>query len=126
MRDRIIKLRKDLGISQTKFAEELNISRNFINLYEHGNRELSDRTISDICRIYNVNEEWLRTGKGKMFKPLDKEEEVALIAKKLLKAEPDDTLAKIIKNLAKLDYEDWKTLNRIINTLIKEEKDSSL
>jgi len=126
MNNRLILLRKNLQLSQAKLAEDLNLSRTFINLVENGNRELSDRTVADICRIYNVNESWLRTGKGDMFKPKDRETEVAQIAKKLLKAEPDDYVAKLIKSLALLDLDDWRELNRIIKKLVKEqEKDSS-
>lgn len=126
MNNRLILLRKNLQLSQAKLAEDLNLSRTFINLVENGNRELSDRTVADICRIYNVSESWLRTGKGDMFKPKDRETEVAEIAKKLLKAEPDDYVAKLIKSLALLDLDDWRELNRIIKKLVKEqEKDSS-
>lgn len=126
MRERIIEIRKYYKKSQTAFADDIGVSRNFINLYENGNRELSERTISDICRIYNVSESWLRTGKGNMFNPLDREQEVAQVSKRLLKADEYDDLANIIKNLGQLSDEDWKELNRIIKKLLKDqEKDSS-
>ena len=31
------------------FAKKLNLSRNFINQFENGNKNISDRTINDIC-----------------------------------------------------------------------------
>ena len=34
----------------------------------------SDRTISDICREFNVHEEWLRNGIGEMFLDFTKDE----------------------------------------------------
>ena len=64
MRNRIIELRKEHGLSQEAFAKKINLSRNFINQFENGNKNVSDRTISDICDAFQVNEEWLRTGKG--------------------------------------------------------------
>lgn len=66
MKYRLIELRKSLGLSQKAFGEPLNISRSTIGNYELGERMLTDRTISDICRVYNVNEEWLRYGTGEM------------------------------------------------------------
>lgn len=64
---RIIKIREDNGLNQEKFAEKIGLSRNFINQVENGKKNISDRTISDICRLFNVNEEWLRTGNGKPY-----------------------------------------------------------
>ena len=64
MRNRIIELRKEQGLSQEAFAKKVGLSRYFINQFENGNRNMSDRTISDICNTFQINEEWLRTGKG--------------------------------------------------------------
>lgn len=64
MRNRIIELRKEYGLSQEAFAKKIGLSRNFINQFENGNKNISDRTISDICDTFAINEEWLRTGKG--------------------------------------------------------------
>lgn len=68
---RIIQIREYYELSQEKFAARLGLSRNFINQVENGKKNLSDRSISDICREFNVNEDWIRTGKGKMFNQLD-------------------------------------------------------
>lgn len=67
MKDRLKKLRKTLGLNQKKFAEPLNLSGSGIANYEQGIRPLTDRSISDICRVYGVSEQWLRTGEGEMF-----------------------------------------------------------
>lgn len=75
--DRFLKIRKANGLSQAAFAEQLNLSQNFIWMVEKGQREPSDRTISDICRIFAIREEWLRTGSGEMQEPMTKEEEIA-------------------------------------------------
>ena len=42
--------------------------RNTIATYESGRNEPIDAVISLICREFDVREEWLRTGKGEMFK----------------------------------------------------------
>lgn len=71
MKDRIIRIRKDAKLNQEDFAKRINLTKNYISLIETGNRIPSDRTISDICREFNINEEWLRTGIEPMKIPRD-------------------------------------------------------
>lgn len=66
MNERLKQVRKSSGLTQQQFADSINLSRNYIALMEIGQREPSDRTISAICRVYAVNESWLRTGEGEM------------------------------------------------------------
>lgn len=78
MKDRIRELRKNhLKMTQQKFAEQLNLSQNFIWQIEKGEREPSDRTISDICRIFDIQEDWLRYGLEPMQAAKSREEEIA-------------------------------------------------
>lgn len=67
--DRIKKLRKELDLTQQKFGEHIGIKGNTVAQYELGRSNPIDAVLSLICREFNVNEEWLRTGKGEMFKP---------------------------------------------------------
>lgn len=62
--DRIKKLRKHLDLTQQGFGDRLGIKGNTISQYESGRNEPIDAVLSLICREFNVNEEWLRTGKG--------------------------------------------------------------
>ena len=41
------------------------------SVYHSANKE---RTIKDICRIFNVNDKWMDTGEGNMFLPAISEE----------------------------------------------------
>ena len=66
---RIRLVRTEKKLTQKAFAEKLNMSENFIWMIEKGDRIPSDRTISDICRIFSVDEVWLRTGVGEPFAP---------------------------------------------------------
>lgn len=66
MKSRIKQAREAIGLTQIRFAEALNVSRSYVSYLECGEREPSDRTVHDICRICGVNEEWLRTGEGPM------------------------------------------------------------
>lgn len=64
--DRIKLIRESVRLSQSEFAKKLNLKRNSISLMEGGKRNPSNRTINDICKVFNVSEEWLRTGEGSM------------------------------------------------------------
>lgn len=64
MNERIRQLRKELKLTQTEFGNRLGIKQTTVAGYETGGRVPIDAVISLICREFNVNEEWLRTGKG--------------------------------------------------------------
>ena len=81
LHERIDALIKALGINQTRFAERINVSRSYVSQMCIGNKVPADRTISDICREFDVNEVWLRTGEGEMFIKKRNDVKVAEIAK---------------------------------------------
>lgn len=120
-------LKNDNGkkYTQTQFAETLHVTRDMIASYESGKVEPTALFISSLCSTFNINEDWLRTGIGEMFNPRDRESEVAELAKRLLKADYDDVIAKIVRNLAMLSFEDWQKLNDIIKKLLEDEKNGS-
>lgn len=64
MNNRIKELRLDLGLSQEAFGKQIKIGRSSVSKLESGENNPSDQTISLICKEFNVNEEWLRTGEG--------------------------------------------------------------
>jgi transcriptional regulator with XRE-family HTH domain len=64
---RIKELRHALHITQSNFGAQIGLRQATIGMYEHNQRNVSDRTVADICRVFHVNEEWLRTGEGDMF-----------------------------------------------------------
>lgn len=67
MNKRFALIREKLGLTTRKFGERLNITGGSVTNMEKGNRSITDRTIADLCREFNVNEEWLRHGTGEMF-----------------------------------------------------------
>lgn len=71
MNERIKELRKILNLTQSEFAARLLLSQNFIAQVESGKKNISERTEADICREFNINDEWLRTGTGEMHKPIE-------------------------------------------------------
>lgn len=67
LKDRIKLIRKNAGLTQSQFAKSLGTVQNTITGYETGRRNPSGSAITLICREFNVNEEWLRTGVGEMY-----------------------------------------------------------
>lgn len=102
MTQRIIEIRKKKGLSQEQFAQKLNLSRSFVNQIEVGKRNISDRTIADICRVFDVNETWLRTGKGEMFHT-DDEALINKIAEKYHLSDIDKEVFKLYIGLSEHD-----------------------
>ena len=65
MKDRLFYLRKTvLNLSRAKFGIPIGMSDGEIKNIETGLTQLKENKIPLICNAYNVNEEWLRTGKG--------------------------------------------------------------
>ena len=72
--ERIKKIRTALNLNQTDFGKKIGVKQTTIAGYENGVRQPLDTVIASICRVFSVNEEWLRTGKGEMFVALDEED----------------------------------------------------
>lgn len=121
MNERIKQVRQSAGLTQLQFAERLGLSRNFIAMIETGGRDPSDRTITDICREFNVNEDWLRTGEGEMLQKLTRNQEVAEFMGRLMK-DPDDAPTKrFISIVSKLSADEWQLLAEIAKKMAEDE-----
>ena len=111
---RIKELRNALNLNQTNFGEQLALKQTTIAGYENNHRELTDRTISDICRVFNVNEDWLRTGDGPMFRPAKNiDNELAEQIADLIQTNDDLTKAFILE-LLKLSSEEMEVIKKIL------------
>ena len=67
--ERIKKVRRDKDLTQQLFAEKIGTTANVLTNYETGRRNPSSSVINNICKTFNVNEEWLRNGTGEMYGP---------------------------------------------------------
>lgn len=92
MKDRLRNIRLALNLSQDEFGKKIGIqSRAHISALESGTRNITERIVNDVCDKYNVSENWLRTGEGKMFIEVPEEDLYSKAAATLLKE--DDALA---------------------------------
>lgn len=117
--ERVKELRKQINLTQQAFADRLNLKRNTVGSYEVNVVEPSDRTISDICREFNVNETWLRTGEGEMFNQITRSEKITAFLTDITADEGDDFKRRFVEMLAELEPEDWKLLERMAEKLQK-------
>lgn len=122
MNERIKNLRKSLNKTQEEFSKQIGLSRNFIAQVEIGTKTPSDRTISDICREFNVNEEWLRNGTGEMFIPVSKSEQISKMISEVLKSDEDSFKRRLINALANLDDSGWDSLEKLIDMISENKK----
>lgn len=116
--DRIVELIDEFGIKKIQFAEKLGISTAYVSQLCSGVRTPSDRTISDICREFNIRREWLETGEGPMRIP-EPDEDLDYINRLL--ADDDAETVRFIKKFLRayndLPPADQKIIDNLIHTL---------
>ena len=117
MKDRIKAIRKHYDLTQAEFGDRIGVKGNTITNYENALRNPSDAIIVSICREFNVNEEWLRTGNGEMFQPITKNDEISKLFGEVLKENNDDFKRRLISALAKLDDVGWEKLENLIDNI---------
>lgn len=107
-------MRRSLDLTQREFGERISIKQNSVAQIEMG-RNTSDQTVFSICREFNVNETWLRTGEGEMFIPAAEES-----IDELVRAHGLDGLDRqIILEFIKLKPEDREAVKKYVRNLAR-------
>ena len=122
MKDRIKKIRKELDLTQQEFADRIGVKRGGIANYEIGRNEPTDSVISLICREFNINEDWLRTGQGEMFIKQTRDEQIASFVGSIQSSEDDSFKKRFISMLSALDESDWEVLEKMV-IMLHDKKD---
>ena len=122
LNDRIKEVIKAKGMKKTAFAERLNVSQAFVSQLCSGASQPSDRTISDICREFNVSEQWLRTGDGDMFQPKSRNEELMEFATTVAEGDSGSIQAQLLAVMARLTDEQWEVLAQVAREFVEETK----
>nr|DAU67241.1 MAG TPA: helix-turn-helix domain protein [Caudoviricetes sp.] len=121
--ERIRQLRKDtLNLTLVEASARLGISNQSISAIETGKNNPSDQTIRSICREFGVNEIWLRTGAGEMFRPEEESEELARNLKRLMNGRPDSLARRAVRVLLRYepDGPEWQVLEKIYTDVLAE------
>ena len=120
MNNRLKVLRKELGLTQQEFADKLKIKRGAIANYEIGRNEPIDAVISLICREFNVNEVWLRTGEGgqdNMFTKISDEDDYSICLAKLT-TEENEIIRNTVKYLANANPDKLKVWAEVMKGML--------
>ena len=105
IRERLKFLRDQLNLTTRAFGSAIDMSGGAITNMEKGTRNITDRTIRDICREYNVNPEWLINGNEPIFEDVTRELNI------------DDEVRQLTKQYSLLNNEDQELVKKLINSL---------
>ena len=120
MKERIKELRKTLGLTLESFGDKVGVGKSTISRIENGTNGLTEQMILSICREFNVNEEWLRSGTGEMFKDMTLDEEIISFIGDIQWDASNTFKKRFISAIAKLNEEEWKVLEKIITACANE------
>lgn len=118
MKTRFKLLRQELGMTQEEFGSKIGVARNTIAQYESGRIVPSNPVITNICKEYAVNETWLLTGEGNMFKDITPSEEIESFLGTLAIAGDENFKKRLILYLAQIKDSDWQALEHVLDTLL--------
>lgn len=119
--DRIKSVRISENLSQEEFGKRLNLSRSIISCYEKGLREITERSIKDIVREFNIDENWIYTGEGDMYRKMTEDEEFAYMVGALLVDDEEDK-RKFIRLMLDLDESYWPIVTELIEGIKKRDE----
>lgn len=127
MNERIRLLRKELGLNQSDFGNKIGVKQGTVAGYESGARTPLDAVVSSICREFDVNEEWLRTGEGEMFEQMTEQQKLLKYTGMLLKNKDSaivNAIQSFIITYEQLDDASKATLEKIAQQFIDNLKKS--
>ena len=118
MQERLKALRLKLNLTQSAFASRIGTTQNVVANYEIGRRNPSSSALNNICKEFNVNEAWLRTGEGEMFVPRDRSDAIAQEVSRFMADHPDSFRERLISLLIRLDEKQWEILEQYARQLV--------
>ena len=116
MNERIKEVRKARGLSQDEFGRRLGVTRGAVTNIELNKVEPKPLFVDLICREFDVNEEWLRTGAGPMFVEKSRDEDLAEFFGKVLAGDPDFR-RRLLSAMSRLTEEQWAMLEKVAQRL---------
>lgn len=118
MNNRIKMIRKDVEETLAVFGKKIGVSPAAISQIEKGKNGVSEQTIKTICYLYNVNENWLRTGEGSMHGDRSKMDEIADITAALYGMEQKSLQYRITKLFAMATPKQMEIFNDFLDQLL--------
>jgi transcriptional regulator with XRE-family HTH domain len=120
MQERIKQIRLYLKLTQEEFGARIGLTNASISRIESGSTVTTEQTIRSICREYNVNEAWLRTGEGEMFKTYDRAQELEALINDRFANRPAEFRRDLLNVLLSFDPDrpEWQLLEAIVHHLV--------
>ncbi len=103
--ERLKQLREALNLTTRAFGAAINMSGGAITNMEKGTRNITERTIRDVCREYNVNFDWLVHGAEPMFEDVTSDLNI------------DDEVKQLAQQYSLLNDSDRELVKRMIDSL---------
>lgn len=124
MNSRIKEVRKAKGLSQAAFGAPFGANRDMINNVENGRAAVSDIMVASICRTYDVNERWLRTGEGEMFVQISRDQEIMDFVADTMQDDEDNFRRRFLLALSRLPEERWADIEAFAHQITAENKEA--
>lgn len=119
---RVKAVRKELGMTLDAFGKRVGVTKTAISNIENGARCLTDQMLLSICREFNVNEQWLRSGEGDMFLRLSRNDEIAAYVARVMKDENAYYQQKMLLFFSRLSPEMLRKLEEVAEDILSEQK----
>ena len=103
--------------NKSAFARGINITPAFSAQLCTGQREPSDRTIADICRVFGVSELWLRTGEGEMFVQRTMNQTLGLMVNDLMSEADESFRKRFVAALLELPEDAWPEIEKFVKKI---------
>lgn len=116
LNSRIKQVRKALGMSQDEFGNGIGLGRGAITNIELNKTNPKPLVVQLICKTYNVNEMWLRTGEGEMFVQRTRSQEIVDFMGELVQTD-NEFKRRFVAALARLDEKDWALIEKMADKL---------
>lgn len=108
------------GLKKIEIAAKLGVSPAFISQLCSGASLPSARTLSDICRVFNVDPYWLDTGEGEMFRTESVDTELARLVGELMADKPGSFRQRVVAALLRCTDDEWGVFRRVLDEIEKD------
>lgn len=116
MKDRIKSIRLNEKLTQEEFAEKLGLTRDKVFNIESGRKIIKSDDIENICSKFNINEEWIISGKGVMYKTSSTSKQISNNLNNITNSE---LFNNTVKKLSELDDDELTAVYNLIKFLPK-------
>ncbi len=111
--NRVRQVRTALKMTQKDFGSRIAVAQSYLTNLETGKRDITEKIIKIICSEFNVNEQWLRTGDGEMFKQITRADTISNFVHDTLSTETDTFQKRFIAMLSQLNTAQWEVLEEM-------------